>query len=169
MNIIYLLSSVYLLILIIGFALAGYYLFTEKGITDVKEFSLVLFFAPFGFGNWKYNRMIRNNKIPAQSKIWHIYTDMIRINWFIIAVLLVYEVYAFYHIYQIIIHYNDFKDTTSATIGSTATDILYSSFGWMINWSIYIVLAFMAIIMLFSFLAFFIVFIILPKLLLKSK
>ena len=169
MNIIYLFSSVYIIILIIGVVLAVYYLFKEKGITDTNEFLHLLFFAPSGFGNWKYNNIIRNNQPAERKKNWYIYTYMIKINWCIVAALLVYEVYTFYHLYQFLSHYNEFKDEVSTTVGSTASDILYSSFGWMINWSIYIVIAFMAFILLFSFLVCFILFILVPKLILKDK
>lgn len=169
MNIIYLFSSVYIIILIIGVVLAVYYLFKEKGITDTNEFLHLLFFAPSGFGNWKYNNIIRNNQPAEHEKNWYIYTYMIKINWCIVAALLVYEVYTFYHLYQFFTHYNDLKETASTTIGTTATDIIYNLFGWMINLSIYIVIAFMAIILLASFLASFLLFIVIPKLLLKDK
>ncbi|MBK9329745.1 MAG: hypothetical protein IPM95_10635 [Sphingobacteriales bacterium] len=94
---------------------------------------------------------------------------MIRINWCIIAALLIYEIYTFYHLYQMLVHYNEFKDNASATVGTNAADVLYSSFGWMINLSVYIVLAFMAIVLFFSFLVCILLFILLPKLLFKNK
>jgi hypothetical protein len=169
MNAIYLIASIYIIILITGVLCAIYYLYKEKGITNTKEFLHLLFFAPTGLGNWKYNSLTRNNEPTEKSKNWHIYTNMIRINWCIIAILLVYETYTFYHLYQFFTHYNELKKEVSTTIGRTASDILYSLFGWMINWSINIVIAYMAIILLGSFLACFILFIVIPKFLLKDK
>ncbi|MBK9328502.1 MAG: hypothetical protein IPM95_04130 [Sphingobacteriales bacterium] len=162
-------AFLYGIILIIGIVLAVYYLYIERGITDKNEFLHLLFFAPTGFGNWKYNSIIRRNQTTEHSKKWYTYKYMIRINWCIIAALLIYEIYTFYHLYQMLVHYNEFKDNASATVGTNAADVLYSSFGWMINLSVYIVLAFMAIVLFFSFLVCILLFILLPKLLFKNK
>lgn len=169
MNILYLISSIYVIVFIIGVVLSVYYLYIEKGIPDWKEFLYVLFFAPIGYGNWKYNHVIRSTQIAPHSKDWYIYTFLIRINWCIVVFLLIYEMYSFYHFYHLLVRYNEIKDTAANTVGSITTDILYSSFGWMIDTSIYIVIGFMTIVLLFSFIACFILFILLPKLLIKRE
>lgn len=169
MNILYLISNVFIIILLIGIILSVYYLYVEKGIADWKEFLYILFFAPIGFGNWKYNNIIRSGQTAPHSKNWYIYFYLIRINWCIIAIILLYEVYAFYHLYHFYMHFNEMKENASTIVGATATDIFYALFGWMLNWSINIVFVFMAIVLFFSFIVCFIFFILLPKLLLKKE
>ena len=70
----------YTYFLLAGMILCVLYLRTEKKIVDIEEFFLLLFSSLTGYGNWIYNRTIRNKGISEMPKKWFVYDKMNKLN-----------------------------------------------------------------------------------------
>lgn len=147
----------------VGFCLCMYYLFKEKKVVNTKEFAMLFFFPAIGLGNWLFNKEQRESIETNRTKNWHIYKNMLQLNWLFIFVMIGYEIYAGFALYNFFRHYEDMKDTSSEVIGVFTADILYKMFGWMMDISVYIILIFLLIVLLLSLLIMSLLFILFPK------
>lgn len=147
-----------------GIILAVVYRIKEKRITDNEEFFKLLLFPATGLGNWRYNRNIRNNMTEPYGKKWHVYKNMIYLNWLFVLLVVGYECYFFIHLYQLYHQYSTAKSDAAAVVGSTGSEIIFKTFGWMIDISFTFMMVFIIFLLLFTFGIFYFLFIFLPKL-----
>ncbi len=66
--------------LVTGPFFALYYYLNEKEIKSGKEFTLLFFLPAVGFGNWKYNQIIRRNETSELPRKWYIWKYMSKVN-----------------------------------------------------------------------------------------
>jgi hypothetical protein len=65
----------------VGFLLIDHYLWVERRIASYWEFLVLLFFPVIGWGEWRYNRLVRSNETPELPKRWFVLKYLIRIHW----------------------------------------------------------------------------------------
>ncbi len=82
-------SGYFFLNFVMGLGFIIFYLNTEKKIQDIFEFLLLLFIPSLGYGNWYYNRGVRQNNEGIISR-WHqIWSKMLIPHLFIVFFLVV--------------------------------------------------------------------------------
>jgi hypothetical protein len=64
----------------VGFLLIDHYLWVERRIASYWEFLVLLFFPVIGWGEWRYNRLVRSNETPELPKRWFVLKYLIRIH-----------------------------------------------------------------------------------------